>query len=82
MGKSTISMVIFNSYFDITRGYTTAVAIVYTGCGRGNSSISAQLIQRIHMGRDGIPMVGPLGLNKKKNDTTCTTHRSFQHTLD
>ena len=22
MGKSTISMVIFNSYFDITRGYT------------------------------------------------------------
>ena len=23
MGKSTISMAIFNSYFDITRGYTT-----------------------------------------------------------
>ena len=29
MGKSTISMVIFNSYFDITRGYSKRAAVAW-----------------------------------------------------
>ena len=39
MGKSTISMAIFNSYFDITRGYTSSSSLLPRSSGLGAMEI-------------------------------------------
>ena len=65
MGKLTISMAIFNSYFDVTRGYPpkhplvfvcwgTSPSILFFGCSppRGQKKVTLPLSVLIQHGRD------------------------------